>query len=55
MLLRSEPHTGSVVLFRMSDFYIDVVSAEAFKGCAVEFLAVVRMGDADEEFRPFLH
>ena len=37
------------------DLYAMVVRTEAFEGCSVELFAVVRVGDADEEFRPFLH
>ena len=37
------------------DVHNMIVRAEAFEGCAIELFAVVRVGDADEEFRPFLH
>ena len=35
--------------------YAMVVRTEAFEGCAVELLLVVRMGDADEKLCTFLH
>ena len=43
---------GSVDFLDVHDM---IVRAEAFEGGAVELFAVVRVGDADEEFRPFLH
>ena len=32
-----------------------IMRAEAFEGCTVEFFAMVRMGNADEELGAFLH
>ena len=37
------------------DFHTVVVRAETFEGCTVELFLMVRMGDADEEFRTLLH
>ena len=37
------------------DVHDVIVRAEAFEGCSVELFAVVWVGDADEEFRSFLH
>lgn len=37
------------------DVHDMIVRAEAFEGGAIELFAVVWVGDADEEFRPFLH
>ena len=43
---------GSVNILDVHDV---IVRTEAFEGCSVELFAVVWVGDADEEFRPFLH
>lgn len=32
-----------------------IVRAETLEGCSVELFLVVRMGNADEEFRALLH
>lgn len=42
---------GLMVLY----LYAMVVRTEAFEGCAVELLLVVRMSDADEKLCTFLH
>jgi len=48
-------HSEHSLMGDASDLYCVVVAAEAFEGCAVKSLAMVRMGDADEKLCALLH
>ena len=45
----------NVFMWLSLDLHDVVVWTETFKGCTVELFAVIRMSDADEELRTFLH
>lgn len=46
---------GFIVFMDLSDLYAVVVRTESFEGRSVEFFLVIRMSDADEQFRTLLH